>query len=434
VHQQSQIIVVGNSKSIALAIILALFFGPLGMLYSTVPGAAIMFFVKLVVVCLGVFTLGIGFLLLLITQPACVVWAASSAANHNSRICARPVHSARPAQARTWEVPVITLLVSLVSLLVVITIAAILLGLGLSTTQKVRDRATRTQTMNNMKQLLQGCLMCNDVYKRLPPATGWFGHVVPPKVTSPGGIPMTVHIYLLPYMEQDRLYKQILEGTVGEGNAGLASPSNLVVLPLLSPEDSTSINNGAGSTNFAANLRVFSDTGFQTAWDAGIKPAEDGTNPISGKPWYYGTASIQRSIPDGAANTLAFTTMYSVCGTNAPVTLFYNSSGKNTHSPFFGFHAPSVMASPDTHGPTKNEIFQVRPAQKDCNPSYTPQSFGTDAITVSLFDGSVRHVIPFISTRTWGLLQQPNDGLALGTLLSIIRQTGWTVQEFLEKL
>jgi hypothetical protein len=303
-----------------------------------------------------------------------------------------------------------------ISLLVVIAILAMLLALLVPAVQKVREAAARTQSVNNLKKLTLACHNCNDAYKKLPPASGWFGQVQEPKLESPGGIPLTAHIYLMPFIEQDNLYKQILQGAVVEGNAGAGKTAvgSILVPTFLSPQDMTQINSGAGVANYVANLRVFSDTGFQTAWDTAIKPAKGGVNARSGKPWYQGTANIPRSFPDGTSNTMAFTTMYGVCGAEAPPTLFYNSPVKDKHSPFFGFHAPTAKASQDTDGPTKGEIFQVQPAQKDCNPSYTPQAFATYGINVSLFDGSVRMVSSSISTRTWGLAQQPNDGIPLG--------------------
>lgn len=71
-----------STKSVGLAIVLAFFFGPLGMLYSTVTGALVMLVVNLVVALL---TFGLG---LVLTWPICVVWAAVSASTHNDRIAA----------------------------------------------------------------------------------------------------------------------------------------------------------------------------------------------------------------------------------------------------------------------------------------------------------------------------------------------------------
>lgn len=60
-------------KSVGVALLLTLLFGPLGMLYSTGWGAFIMF-----VLCLwlGLMTFGIA---LIVLWPICMVWAAVAA-------------------------------------------------------------------------------------------------------------------------------------------------------------------------------------------------------------------------------------------------------------------------------------------------------------------------------------------------------------------
>jgi hypothetical protein len=68
------------TKSVGVALLLAFFFGPLGMLYSTIVGGLIMLVITPVI---GIFTLGLG---LLITHPICVIWAAVAANMHNDRL------------------------------------------------------------------------------------------------------------------------------------------------------------------------------------------------------------------------------------------------------------------------------------------------------------------------------------------------------------
>lgn len=70
---QPQQIVILESKSVGVAILLSIFFGPLGMLYSTVVGGIIMLVISLP---LAIFTLGIS---LFITHPICVIWGALAA-------------------------------------------------------------------------------------------------------------------------------------------------------------------------------------------------------------------------------------------------------------------------------------------------------------------------------------------------------------------
>lgn len=68
-----------QEKSMALAIVLSAFFGPLGMLYSTISGALIMLFAG---GFFDVITLGIGVLL---TWPGGILWSALATNAHNTR-------------------------------------------------------------------------------------------------------------------------------------------------------------------------------------------------------------------------------------------------------------------------------------------------------------------------------------------------------------
>lgn len=79
-----QTIIMYTPKSAGTAFALGLFFGPLGMLYSTGIGAIVMFVVTSVV---AFFTLGFG---LLVTQPVCAIWAAMAASSYNARINQMP--------------------------------------------------------------------------------------------------------------------------------------------------------------------------------------------------------------------------------------------------------------------------------------------------------------------------------------------------------
>src|SRR5262245_59575790 len=96
---------------------------------------------------------------------------------------------------------------TLIELLVVIAIIAVLIALLLPAVQNVREAANRTQCQNNLKQLGVAIHHCHDAYKLLPPAFGWF----PPANTSNGsghgnGYGPVFH-HLLPFIEQDAMYK-----------------------------------------------------------------------------------------------------------------------------------------------------------------------------------------------------------------------------------
>jgi len=91
--QQTTVIQMGSEKSVVGAVLLAMFFGPLGMLYSTVLGAGVMFFVSLLIV---VPTLGIG---LILTVPAGMIWAGFAADAHNKKLRGLSTHQAFGAHA-----------------------------------------------------------------------------------------------------------------------------------------------------------------------------------------------------------------------------------------------------------------------------------------------------------------------------------------------
>ena len=73
-------VLVAAPKSVATALILTFFFGPLGMFYSTVSGAIIMLIASIM---LAAFTLGFS---LFITWPICMIWGAVAASQYNNRL------------------------------------------------------------------------------------------------------------------------------------------------------------------------------------------------------------------------------------------------------------------------------------------------------------------------------------------------------------
>ena len=86
--EQPQRIVVTSTKSMGIAILLTILFGPLGMLYSTVPGGLIMLAVNGVIFLLSIITVGFGGLLFFITWPVCVIWGAMAVKSYNEKLVA----------------------------------------------------------------------------------------------------------------------------------------------------------------------------------------------------------------------------------------------------------------------------------------------------------------------------------------------------------
>jgi len=279
---------------------------------------------------------------------------------------------------------------TLIELLVVIAIIAILIALLVPAVQKVREAAARTQIINNLKQCALALHSCNDVNRKLPPATGTFGSQMFARALS---------IHLLPYVEQGPLYTTILT---------VAPPVTATIPPFIAPLDFT-VTDGQRVQNFASNARVFTDVGVGTPYGTTIAVPGPGT----------GSAAIPRTFVDGTSNTMVFATRYAnnitASSGGAVNCSAYDGLYQTTSGAFFGVAAMGPLV---TTSATSAAGWQLAPtlSQASCDPTLgLAHSFGTGGMQVGLGDGSVRSVSPSLSGETWNRVLCPNDGLVLSS-------------------
>jgi hypothetical protein len=244
-----------------------------------------------------------------------------------------------------------------IELIVLLAGLLLLIGFLAPAVAKVREAAARTQSMNNMKQL--GIAMHNfaGVYNsKLPPGVGECDFV---KKTG------TIHLFLLPFIEQDQLYRQATDAVWD--NDVWSKPIPVLVDPR-DPLPSPHVYQGwLATTNYAANYMVFSE-----------------------KPRYK-----IGNIPDGTSNTISFVTRYQMCD-GTPTAWGYPSS--YTWAPLTAYYHQSLPQ------------FSLR--DEPCDP--TRAQAINNAMLAGLCDGSVRTISPRLSATTWRNALQPDDGNPLG--------------------
>jgi prepilin-type N-terminal cleavage/methylation domain-containing protein len=289
---------------------------------------------------------------------------------------------------------------TLIELLVVIAIIAILIALLVPAVQKVREAAARTQCQNNLKQIGVGLHNFHSTRNKFPPMSRY-------DPTRTGGVPTQAQgergnlwIYILPYIEQDGVYKlsdlqSPRNPSIDVASTAANSLGSKVIPTYLCPSDQSNLpaatwTNGWVVGNYVANHDAFhnpNDGGWMSAWDSGANSYQ---------------ARMTATYRDGTSNTIGVAEAYAKCKSQG--TLWAHETVTPAwHAMFNDWQARGVASK-----------FQVQPTHQQCN-VFLPQSIHSSGMQVLLMDGSARNVADGVSPAIWAAALTPagNETLSL---------------------
>ncbi|MBX9677173.1 MAG: DUF1559 domain-containing protein [Gemmataceae bacterium] len=301
--------------------------------------------------------------------------------------CANPVRRGRGQRGFT-----------LIELLVVIAIIAVLIALLVPAVQKVRESAARQQCQNNLKQIGLALHNYHNVYLAFPPGN----------LKAKGFSSISV---LLPYLEQEPLFKQIDFTNPPPPTGG---PTAVVLSILHCPSDpQSSVPAGWAGNSYAGNY------GTAILW---FKDADVATGA------FYHVASNRgcrfADITDGTSNTAAFSERRKGDWTSSaadPKTDLVNPKGVNPANAdeamnfcraanlsdvslqwYSNFGSSWIKGNQDvmyTHIAPPNDPSCAYP--QNMTMSMPANSAHTGGVNLLLCDGSVRFVSTGIAVDSW---------------------------------
>jgi Tfp pilus assembly protein PilE len=290
---------------------------------------------------------------------------------------------------------------TLFQLLVIIAALGLLFALLLPALLKVRAAAARAQSSNNLKQMALGCHNYHDVYQSLPPGND--------------ANDFSASAHLLPFIEQDNLYK-LIDFKKPSTDPANATVRAILIKTFLNPRDpQMAVVDGSGATNYL--------------FCAGSKPALKDNDGV-----FFQDSKIKfPEVTDGLSNTLlAGETLKGDGGKKAvDVRRQHVALDKKALDDLKeeagvaewkeNVHIAGDRCSAWIDGRFLQGTFTGTRVVNDAHPEVSCGGAGglsglrclEDVLPIALCDGSVRTITPKAGKDVWKALSGRNDGLAV---------------------
>ncbi|QDV66605.1 Type II secretion system protein G precursor [Rosistilla carotiformis] len=264
---------------------------------------------------------------------------------------------------------------TLVELLVVIAIIGILVGLLLPAVQAAREAARRMQCSNNLKQLGLALHNYHDT------------HLAFPAVAMPYTEGLSLHVSLMPYIEQQNLFDQFIlnEAFSSTNNRPLTQTINAA---FICPSATEKVADDTSADYTTHYYGVLGPTGINPNSGTAYKERTNGGHGGSSEQGLFFQRRYRAfsDILDGTSNTLAFGEIS-----------WTDRNGLSTR-----YRAYTRGGTIDSHwGSAKNV---AHPINSDYTANFNDMSFGSNhpgGIQVGVCDGSVRFIGETVDFNTY---------------------------------
>jgi prepilin-type N-terminal cleavage/methylation domain-containing protein/prepilin-type processing-associated H-X9-DG protein len=307
---------------------------------------------------------------------------------------------------------------TLIELLVVIAIIAVLIGLLLPAVQKVRAAANRIECQNNLKQIGLALHNYHDTNKAFP--------------SGRDALSLSAHARLLPFLEQDNVYRLINFKAAWNYPSNAAAQAALVKTFLCPADPYNNLPPAYAGNNYRANQ------GSGILW--GLPPSDPNDPnygmPAPDGPFFLNSRITIADVADGTSNTAAFSEHLKGDFSNAVATpnsdtFWPQTFPKNANEAVsqcraidptdLRFQRFSDVGAPWLYGYHSTTVYfhVAPPGDRSC--MFPPGRIATSAnsahpngVNLLLCDGSVRFVTYNVDLATWRALGTRAGGEVIG--------------------